>query len=262
MAKVPVALQLYTVRDELAKDFAGTVRKVAQMGYAGVELAGTGGLSAEALRDLLAETKLKPVGSHVGLNVFQQDLEGVIAFYKTVGAPFVGVPALPGELRNPAGFRQVAATLNKIGAALQQAGLTLYYHNHAFEFDVVDGVRGMDILLNETDPNLVKFECDVYWVQYAGENPAALIQAHAGRFPLIHLKDMAVNGDKRTFAEVGEGILDFPSIFAASESQGVAWYIVEQDTCARPSLESAQLSLENLKKWGKVPARRACCRRR
>jgi sugar phosphate isomerase/epimerase len=252
MSRIPVALQLYTVRDEMAKDFQGTVRKVAQMGYAGVELAGTGGLSAEEMKELLTETRLKVAGSHVGLGPFETELDKVIAYYKPLGCKFLGVPALPGEMRSPAGFRKAAASMNKIGAELKKAGMVLYYHNHNFEFDVLEGQRGIDILLKETDPALVKFQCDVYWVYYAGQDPAAFIRAHAGRFPLIHLKGMTGAGEKRTFTEVGEGVLDFKAIFAASESQGAEWYIVEQDICARPSLESARISLQNLKKWGKA----------
>jgi len=252
MSQVPIALQLYTVRDETARDFKGTVRKVAQMGYAGVELAGDGGLSAEEMSDLLAETKLKPAGGHVGLNVFEQQLDQVIAYYLAIGNPWVGVPALPNELRNPKGFQQAARSMNKIGAALKEAGLTLYYHNHAFEFEVIEGQRGMDFLLRDLDPALVKLEPDVYWLYYAGVDPAAFIRQNSGRFPLVHLKDMIGIGETRTWAEVGQGILDFQSIFAASEAQGAQWYIVEQDRCAGPSLDSARLSLENLKKWGKA----------
>jgi sugar phosphate isomerase/epimerase len=252
MAKVPVALQMYTVRDVMAKDFRGTVRKVAQMGYAGIELAGSGGLSAAELKDLLAETKLALAGSHIGLSSYEKELDQVIAFNKAIGMQYVGVPALPNEMRTAAGFRKVAAFMNKIGAELKREGLTLYYHNHAFEFEVIDGMRGMDVLFKETDPALVKFECDVYWVHYAGLDPAAFIRANSGRYPLIHLKDMTGVGAERTFAEVGEGVIDFAPIFAASEAQGAQWYIVEQDRCARPSLESAQISLQNLKKWGKA----------
>lgn len=252
MAKVPVALQMYTVRDEQAKDFKGTFRQVAQMGYPGVELAGTGGLGATELRDLLATLKLQVVGSHVGLPQFESELDKVVTYYTALGSRYLGVPALPNEMRNPAGFHKAAAAMNKIGAQLKSAGIALYYHNHAFEFDVTEGQRGVDILYKETDPTLVKLEIDVYWVHYAGQDPAALIGKYAGRFPLVHLKDMVGSGAQRTWAEVGEGIIDFKPIFAASEAQGVEWYIVEQDRCARPSFESAKLSLQNLKKWGKA----------
>lgn len=257
MPGIPVALQLYTVRDQTGKDFVGTVRKVAEMGYAGIELSGSyglnpGDLSAASLADLLAETGLKPAGNHVGLGGFEGDLDRVIAYNLHIGNRFVGVPALPAEMRNPAGFRHAAALMNRFGATLVEAGLVLYYHNHAFEFEATDGVRGIDILLDETDPDLVGFQCDVYWVHYAGESPAALIRAHGGRFPLIHLKDMVGTGEERTFAEVGEGVMAFEPIFAASEAQGAQWYIVEQDRCSRPSLDSARISLENLRKWGKA----------
>lgn len=263
MAQVPVALQLYTVRDETAKDFAGTVRKVAQMGYAGVEFAGTGGLSAEAMADLLAETGLAVAGAHIGLPQFEyalvagkamldQKMDDVIAYFQALGAKYVGVPALAREMRNPAGFHEAAAAMNRIGAEVKSAGMTLYYHNHDFEFQVIDGQRGWDILMAELDPSLVAFEIDCYWVTYAGLDPAALIQAHAGRFPLIHLKDMTGTGDSRTFAEVGEGHIDWQPVFAASEAQGATWYVVEQDRCARPSLVSAALSLAHLRNWGKA----------
>ncbi|HHX64113.1 MAG TPA: TIM barrel protein, partial [Chloroflexi bacterium] len=150
MANVPIALQLYTVRDELAKDFAGTVRRVAQIGYTGIELAGTGGLSAAEMSDLLAETGLKVAGSHVGLDVLREDTDSVIEYYRAIGAEAVGVPALPRDMQNPQGYRQVAAAMNELGAAFKSAGMMFYYHNHAFEFDGVEGERGIDILYGET----------------------------------------------------------------------------------------------------------------
>ncbi|MCE5258077.1 MAG: sugar phosphate isomerase/epimerase [Chloroflexi bacterium] len=251
MSGIPIALQLYTVRDQTAIDFAGTVRKVAAMGYSGAELAGFGGLSAQALAELLAETKLKPAGMHIGMELFQTDIVRVIDDCKTIGSKFAGVPALPGALRNLQGFRQAAASLNQFGAALKAEGISLYYHNHAFEFEVMDGLRGIDILLAETDPALVGFEADVYWIKYGGDDPAAFLKAHSGRFPLVHLKDMTGEGDKRTFTEIGNGTVDMKAIFKVAEAQPVEWYIVEQDTCARPSLESAKISVENLHKWGK-----------
>ncbi len=250
--RVPIALQLYTVRDRLAEDFEGTVRQVAEMGYAGVEFAGTGGLSAQEVADLLAETGLRPAGSHVALSALEEDLDGIIAYNQAIGNRFVGVPALPREMRTRQGFEQAAQAMNRLGRELSQAGLVLYYHNHWFEFEDLDGVTGYEILVAETDPAYVKFQADVYWMHYAGQDPAQLIAQQAGRFPLVHLKDMTGQGEARTFAEVGEGYIDFQAIFEASEAQGVEWYIVEQDRCARPSLESARISLENLRRWGKA----------
>ncbi|NLG28363.1 MAG: sugar phosphate isomerase/epimerase [Chloroflexi bacterium] len=253
MAKIPVALQLYTVRDQTAIDFAGTVRKVAKLGYAGVEFAGTGGLSGEALNDLLKENNLKPAGTHISLDALRTDADKVIAENKAYGAQYVGIGGLPKELcSSAAGWHKAAEVMNEVGAKLRAAGLTFYYHNHYHEFEVMDGEVGMDILLAETDPAAVAFECDVYWAWYAGVDPVALLNAFAGRFPLIHLKDMSGKGDNRTFVEIGEGHIAFQPIFEAAEAQGAKWYIVEQDTCARPSLESAAISLRNLKLWRKA----------
>jgi sugar phosphate isomerase/epimerase len=253
MAKIPVALQLYTVRDQTAIDFPGTVRKVAAMGYAGVELAGPTGMTTEALSDLLKETKLQPAGTHIGIEALQNDMDKVIADNKAIANKFIGIPGLPNEYTSSAaGWRKAAELLNEYGARLADAGLTLYYHNHYHEFELVDGERGLDILLTETEPANLAIECDVYWAWYGGQDPVQLINAFAGRFPLIHLKDMSGKGDKRTFVEIGEGHIAFQPIFEAAEAQGVKWYIVEQDTCAGPSLEAAALSLKNLKKWRKA----------
>jgi sugar phosphate isomerase/epimerase len=252
MTRVPIALQLYTVRDETARDFRGTVRKVGAMGYAGVEFAGTGGVPAPEMADLLHDSGLKAVGAHVPIETFERDLDTQIAYFQALGAPYIGIPWLPRELQSAPGYRLLAAYMNRIGRDARSAGITLYYHNHAFEFDALGETRGLDILLGETDPALVTFEIDCFWVHSVGIKPAELIASHAGRFALIHLKDMtAGTAETRTFAEVGEGVIDWQPVFAASEAQGATWYVVEQDRCARPTLQSAALSLANLKRWGK-----------
>ena len=250
MANIPVALQMYTVRDESAKDFVGTLRKVAEIGYAGVELAGTGGLSAKELKEVLDDLGLQRAGNHTGMDALRGDLQAAIEFNLEFGNPYVVLPSLPGEWREDGeGFRSACGPLNEVGAACKKNGLTFCYHNHSFEFQKFDGKYGLDILYEGTDPELVKGEVDTYWVQHGGEDPAAYIRKYAGRCPLIHLKDMEDAPD-RAFTEVGNGILDFEAIFAASEAGGAEWYIVEQDTCKRPSLESARISFENLKKMG------------
>ncbi len=252
MSQLPVALQMYTVRDVAERDFLGTLRQVAQIGYAGVELAGTGGLSAPELKAALADLGLVAVGSHTPLHVLESDLADVIEFHQAIGCPHVIVPWVPLERRQTLdGWRQVAASLNRIGREVRQAGLYLCYHNHAFEFEPFDGKFALDWLYELTDPDLVKAELDTYWMQYAGQDPAAYIRKYADRVGLLHLKDMEP-GDERMFAEVGEGVLDWPAIFQAAEASAVRWYVVEQDRCRRPSVESARLSFENLKKMGKA----------
>src|SRR5437870_2072926 len=125
--------------------------------------------------------------------------------------------------------------------------MQLCYHNHAFELDRFNGRTGLDILFGAADPDLVHAEIDMYWIQYGGGDPVEMVRRFAGRAPLIHLKDMAADGT-RTFAEVGEGIMDWPAILAASQSAGAQWYIVEQDTCRRSPFESIEISLRNLRR--------------
>lgn len=253
MPGIPVALQLYTVRDVAADDFAGTVRQVAEMGYAGVELAGnTGGMSPAELKAFLSDLGLKLAGSHIGLDLLEGDLQKIIDDNLALGNPWIVCPWMPEERRqNATGWREAAEALTAIGSKVREAGLQLCYHNHSFEFETFDGKTGFDIFYEAADAELVKAEIDTYWVQHGGEDPAATIRRFAGRCPLVHLKDMT-DDPQPTFTEVGNGILDFQAIFAASAEAGAEWYIVEQDRCDGPSVESARTSLESLRQWGVV----------
>jgi sugar phosphate isomerase/epimerase len=138
-----------------------------------------------------------------------------------------------------------------IGERCRKLAARFSYHNHAFEFARYADRYGLEILLDAKQPADVLFEPDVYWIRKGGEDPAAFVRKYAGRIPLVHLKDMAGDAEG-SFAEVGEGILDWPSIFAAAEAGGAEWYIVEQDRWTRPSLEAAALSLRHLREWGKL----------
>lgn len=249
MAKIPVALQLYTVRDDMAKDFVGTLRKVAEIGYRAVELAGTGGLSAKDLKALVDELGLKVVGSHIGLEALTDDLAATIEYNVTIGNMFLVCPGIPEERRSSAAaWRETGAIFNGVAKEARKHGLGVAYHNHDREFKVVDGKPGLDIFLEATDPSLVGVQLDVFWAKYAGVDPAEYMSKHPCRFPLLHLKDMGPDGKSMT--EVGEGIVDFKAIFALAQQAGVHAYIIEQDTCARPPLESVRISLKSMKRWG------------
>jgi sugar phosphate isomerase/epimerase len=251
-AKPVVALQMYTVRDEAQKDFPATLKAVAEMGYPAIQLAGTFGLSARELRKILDDLGLRVAGAHVGLDALEGQLEQEMTYHLEVGTIDLVVPALPQSRRaDKEGYRQVADSMNSMGHRLKDARMRLSYHNHAFEFERFDGQYALDLLLGWCDPELVKWEPDVYWIKVGGEDPAAYIRKYTGRCPLIHLKDMTAD-ESRTFAEVGEGILDWPPILEASEENGAEWYVVEQDRWARPSLEAAKLSLRHLREWGKL----------
>jgi len=250
VAKIPVALQMYTVRDFAEKDWAGTLKQVADIGYTALEFAGTWGVSAADLRKALDDLGLRAVSMHVGYGDLTDSgkLSECIAYAKTIGATNF---ALSGNNETADAWKEWGENLGRAGEQAGRDGMTVSFHNHSAEFTVIDGKPGLEIMF-ETAGDALKSQTDVYWVQHAGYDPAEFIRKHAGLCTTIHAKDMEA-GEERFFAEVGEGILDWPSIFEACESVGgTEWYIVEQDACRRPSIESAKLSFENLKKMGKL----------
>jgi sugar phosphate isomerase/epimerase len=244
-----IALQMYTVRDDAARDFVGTMRKVAEIGYPAVELAGMGGLTPEQVRDLCAELGLVAAGTHVGLDALEKDFAGMVHLHHTIGAVHVTVPSIPQDRfpRTEEAYRRAGTVLAEMGRRLRAEGLQLAYHNHAHEFFATSAGTGMDTLYAESDPEDLHAELDVYWARKGGEDPAAYIRKLGARCRLLHIKDMATDG---SFAEIGTGELDFPAIFAAGAEVGTEWYIVEQDSCQGPPLEAVAISRENLRKWG------------
>ncbi len=252
MANVPVALQLYTVREEAVRDFVGTLEQVAGIGYKGVELAGYGPLTPQALRAKLDALGMAVAGSHIALTRMETELPSVIRECQILGCPTLVCPFLPPERRTQAAYRDVATVLNQIGAAVHAEGLSLCYHNHAFEFEtMIDGISAFDWLIANTDPALVRCELDAFWVRKAGHDPAIVLEKYAGRVPLVHLKDMTADAEQ-TFAPVGAGSMDFSPIFAAAERGGVQWYIVEQDRADGSAIEAARTSWHNLRAMGKT----------
>ena len=250
MQKIPIALQMYTLRDDTERDFAGTIRKVAEIGYAAVELAGRGSLSVQELSALLDENHLKVAGSHIALEALEADLPKIIEENIALGNSHIVVPYLAEERRRTADdYKTLAGVLNGFGETLQQHGLTLCYHNHDFEFRPLDnGEMGEDILLANTDPLFVKAEVDTYWVLKAGQDPVAFLRKHAGRVPLIHIKDMDPADD--SFAPVGTGKLPLDALVAAAPDVGAQYLIVEQDVCKGPAIDAVTLSYNNLKAKG------------
>jgi sugar phosphate isomerase/epimerase len=245
MAAIPIALELYTVRDETARDFAGTLERVAALGYRAVEFAGYGGLSAQEMRDLLERTGLQAASTHVGLAALEADLAREIDYCLAIGSRYLVLPWLAPEQRDPASLAALAPRLNEFGRRCQGQGITFGYHNHNFEFVQDEGIYLLDRLLDSTDPELVTLELDVYWAAYAGVDPVAYLRQRAGRVPLLHVKDM---GPDRGFTEVGDGTLNMANIVATAGQTGVQWLIIEHDKPTMPSLESAARSLANLRR--------------
>jgi sugar phosphate isomerase/epimerase len=248
---LPIAAQLYTVRELIARDFAGTIREIARIGYKAVQIAGYGNLaSAAEARQVLDEFGIVVAGAHVALETLRNNIEAVLDEQTLLGNRNIVCPWLAEEFRSAEGYRRAAETLNRIAERVVSRGFELAYHNHSFEFETFDGPAGMDILLAETDPKLVKLELDVYWLKHGGQDPVAFINGVSGRVLLLHLKDME-SGSRRRFARVGYGILDFPAIIAAGIRAGARWGIVEQDDCYEvPPLTALADSLGKLRAMG------------
>ena len=252
MATIPISLQLYTVRDLTAKDFADTMKKVAQIGYKNVELAGYGNLkTAGDAKKALDDAELKVSGAHAPIEMLEKDLDKVMDDAATLGNKNIICPWLAeGRRKDAAAWKETAKSLNRIGRAVHERGFEFAYHNHSFEFQQFEGKKGLDILFENCDAHLVKAEIDVYWVKHGGEDPVTRINQLGARVLALHLKDMAA-GEDRKFAEVGTGILDFKAILEAAAKNGVQYGAVEQDnTYGRPPLESIRISYENLRKLG------------
>ncbi len=247
-----VALQVYTIREHL-KDLTGftaAMKQVREIGYENVELAGVGDVKLDDQRRVCDDAGLRIIATHTPLGDLRQDIDAVIEKHKLLGAEYVVLPWLPGELRSAAGYKAFAKEATGFAARLKDAGLGFAYHNHSFEFEKYEGRTGFEILWAESDPALVGSELDTYWVQHGGASPAAWIQRLRGRVPILHLKDFVIKDGKQLFAPVGEGNLDWPGIIAAAKKAGTRWLAVEQDTCQIPSMESVAVSFRNLRAMG------------
>jgi sugar phosphate isomerase/epimerase len=185
--------------------------------------------------------------THTPYERLKNDTEAVIMEHKLWNCKYIGLGSMPMEYRgSKEGFLAFARESNQIAKRIYDAGLQFAYHNHNFEFEKFDGITGMEILLNETDPEAFGFIIDTYWVQAGGANPVEWIRKVAGRMGVVHLKDMAIINSQQAFAEIGQGNLNWASIIKACRDTGVSWYAVEQDICLRDPFESLKISLEYL----------------
>ncbi|AGB40795.1 sugar phosphate isomerase/epimerase [Halobacteroides halobius DSM 5150] len=242
--KLPVAVQLYTLRDETEKDFIGVLEEIAQMGYQGVEFAGYGGLTAEELKLHLDRLGLKSVGSHVGIEELTNNLEEVITFNQKLGTDYLVCPWAEYEERTD--YINMAQQLTEIGKKCRAEGLQLCYHNHDHEFEEFNGEYGLDLIYEETNSRLVQAELDTFWIKYAGLDVVSYIKKYSNRCPLIHLKDM--EAESKDYLEIGNGIMKIDQIILTAKEAGAKWLIVEQDECKGSAIESVKTSFENLKR--------------
>ncbi|HOE66648.1 MAG TPA: sugar phosphate isomerase/epimerase [Candidatus Hydrogenedentes bacterium] len=243
MGTVPFGLQLYSVRDYTEKDFAGALRKVKEAGYDFVEMAGTGGVAGPACRALLRDAGLSAFSMHIGFEDTTEKTEEMIQLALDLGVSYAVMPWLgPPLASDKAAWIACAQALGKAGEAFRAHGVQLCYHNHDHEFARLDGECIFDILLRETSPESLAAELDCGWAWYAGTDPVAFIEKHAGRCPLLHIKDIKSTASPPVHTEVGRGGIDWKPIFAAGKAAGVKWFIVEQDECERDSMECVAIS--------------------
>lgn len=228
MRRDQIALQLYTVRDLTARDLPGTLQAVAGAGYRSVELAGLFDVPARELALLLAESGLRPIAAHVGIDRLRDGAAEVADRHAALGCDRVIVPWLPEDERRTAdGVRGFASELGGLASRFADRGIAIGYHNHAFEFEPLNGTTIWDILLAELPP-AVHLELDVYWASIGGQDPSTVLAAGGGRIRLLHMKDRSAGTVPRD-VPVGEGILDVAGIVAAGREAGVEWYVAEQD---------------------------------
>ncbi|WP_199617335.1 sugar phosphate isomerase/epimerase family protein [Paenibacillus alkalitolerans] len=252
MSKAKVGLQMYTLRDETAKDFLGTLREVAKLGYQGVEFAGYGGMPAADLRAELDGLGLVSLGSHVPLDRMLEAAEEEIEFNLTLGSKYLIVPWLnENRYADEAAIRETIKDLESIGKKCAERGLVFCYHNHSFELEKsVGGQVMLDAIFSGVSPEYLSVELDACWVHNAGANPIAYIEKYSGRIPLVHFKDLNREGGNVQTVELGRGEVDLIGIAKAASEAGTEWLIVEQDNCQSPPLVSVGNSIEWMRQQG------------
>lgn len=243
-----ISLQIYTVRDAFGKDPLGTLERVAQIGFGAVEI---GCNNSDAVLAKIKELDLQITSAGVGIESLRDDFDGIVEGARALATSHLMLGYVGEQYRGSAeNWKQTAKQLEGYGQRAREAGLTLCYHNHAFELEEkFDGKTGLEILFENAKARDLKAELDVYWIQKGGGNPVETINRYADRLALLHCKDMMPDG---SFGEVGEGVLDWPAITQAACNAGVSTFVVEQDICPGDPFESIAVSLRNLKKMGVV----------
>jgi sugar phosphate isomerase/epimerase len=262
-----IGLQLYTVRNDLFKDVEGTIAKVAGIGYNSVEVFGYNngkffGKTPEEFLAILKKYNLKTPSGHYSIDSYLKkddvdDLKKTADVAAKMGHEFFVIPFLTDDLRTSLDdYKKLAGQFNKAAEIVKNVGLKLAYHNHDFEFkDWGGGKTGYQILLKETNPTLVNFEMDIYWVVRAGHDPISIIKANPGRIKMWHCKDMSskqppsyTTAGPQFFAPVGSGIIDFKEIFKYKKESGMKYFFVEQDETKLPVYQAIAKSFGYVKK--------------
>ena len=246
----PVSLQLWSVRNEMNKDFAAAVKAVAEIRYPYVETAGYGNTDAEGARKAIDAAGLKVSGMHVAISRLRDELDAVVAEARAFGTSHVTCPGWPKEdYATVAGCIKVGEELNQIGARLREEGFKFSFHNHYAEFALVDGRYVFDWMLDAAEPRNLGCQLDIYWAFRPGADPVQFIREHGRRVTTLHFKD----GDRERQNELGRGEVDYKKILEVSEAIGACdFYIVEQEEYNVEPMESVRICFEQLVAWGRA----------
>ena len=248
-----VGLQLYSLRADFAKDVPGTMAKVKSFGIKYVELAGTYNMAPEQFLGALKANGLVAISGHFPYERYKSDPEGVAREAKALGLKYAGCAWIPHEGDfDEKECRDAAAVFNRAGEALAKQGIKFFYHTHGYEFQPHGNGTLFDLLMSETDPKLVSYEMDVFWIVHPGQDPVKLLNQYGNRFELMHVKDMkrgtehnlTGHSDVNNDVAIGAGIMDWHGILGAARKAGVKWYFIEDESDA--SVQQIPLSLTYL----------------
>jgi sugar phosphate isomerase/epimerase len=238
--KGPIGLQLYSLRDQFAKDVPGSLAKVQDFGFTYVELAGTYGNTPEKFKQMLAEHGLKPVASHFAYEKYRDDVESIARDAKALGLEYVGCAWIPHEgAFDEKECRDAIAVFNRAGEALARNGLKFFYHIHGYEFQPHGTGTLFDLMMQETKPDWVSYQMDVVWAVFPGQDPVQLMEKYGKRWTLMHLKDLKKgvktgeltgHTDVANNVVIGSGQVDWPALLRASEKAGVKYYFIEDES--------------------------------
>ncbi len=253
LTHIPLGLQLYTLRKMAAQDLPATLRQIRGAGYQQVELIPLAyERPANELRAMITDSGLTALSGHFNY----ADIATKISYAKSLGLQWMVCPVIPRDQWTENGFRRTALQFNAWGKQIRAMGMRFAFHNHDYEFRKLDGGTGYDILVKETDPELVSFEMDCYWVAQAGIDPAVMLKKLGRRVRLLHLKDLKpgfppsndMSASSAHFTEVGSGKLNWREILALAQKLQVQEYIVEQDKTDGPPVDSIRISYNYLRK--------------